>query len=232
MDGYGEWSQLLPFVQHILNTSTHTKLGVSPHEVVYGRRAEIGLVRNQQAALERPDIAQYLDRLAHVQDNLDKVITQCNKREERLGPAPTRPAIRSGDLVFIKPAVKHKLHGLLGPFKVHAIHSNNAVEVASLLNDERQFTHLDKIALCPDISLELARQYAASDDERYIVEQVLEHNTRDHTLLIKWEGYTQTTWEPLTRDNAKVGPISDYLRQHRIRWKPLNTSERGRSRMS
>ncbi len=74
MDGFATWSTLLPYVQHIVNTTVHSVTGFSPHELLYGKRAEIGSVNLK--AKDKSDgpaktAAEYLQMLRVTQAKMD-----------------------------------------------------------------------------------------------------------------------------------------------------------------
>ncbi len=219
MDRSPRWSELLPFTQHVLNTTTHTETGFSPHELLYGRRAEIGhidLTRLEKAdeaeSATVKDTQQYLTRLRETQEMMDEL------NPTRVVPCEGQD-VEPGSLVLLQPVRKNKLQGLEGPFKVLRTLSNKAVEIASLVEDHTKVVHESKLMrFDADISDEEARRLQASDYMEYVVQEVLGHNDTTHELHISWDGYAETTWEPVA-NVKRVAVVQQYLKQHRIRWK-------------
>ena len=74
---------------------------------------------------------------------------------------------------------------------------------------------MDQLVQFPETTSQCARDLAATDDEEFLVEDVLNHKRTRSGLrfLIKWEGYPDPTWEPPEnlKDNISY---EDYLEAH------------------
>ncbi len=218
MDKSPRWSDLLPFTQHILNTTTHAETGFSPQEMLYGRRAEIGRVNlsrietaDKCEARTLTDTQEYVARLRELQANIDAL----NQPTEV--PCEGQP-LEPGELVLLLPVKKTKLQGLAGPYKVLRTRLNKAVEIASLVEDAVKVVHESKLMrFDADVSEDEARRLQATDYMEYVVSKVLGHDIKAKTLHIMWDGYDETTWEPLY-NVKRVRLVQDYLKRHKLRW--------------
>ncbi|KAG9390723.1 hypothetical protein J8273_6974 [Carpediemonas membranifera] len=223
MDSFDHWSHVLPLAQHILNNTTHSDTGFSPNELIYGRRNDIGRVQlgdvmtSNEPEGEVRNAADYLRALRDLQQLADETLVDEGSEDFRKFK---EKVIEPGMLVFKRPVTKNKLHGLLGPYKVLA-QKGKAVELESVLEQRREVVHRSKLAPCPAIELTQARQMRASDDELYVAEEIVKHRARTHELLIRWEGYKIPTWEKYSTANKHLGIVQDYLRRHRLRWRPV-----------
>lgn len=221
MDGYDRWSETLPYVQHILNTTTHSATGFTPQEALYGRNLGLGKIDLTLAPEEVSEplagTMSYLQRLEETQRAI-----KATEQAKAAGITMVPPRLEPGQWVLEKPVRKDKLHGLLGPFKVHRILDNKAVELTSLIDDSTHTSHESRLSLFDvDCTPTEARKMRASDDETWVVTAITSHDEDSHELLVSWEGYDKPTWEPYA-NLAHLDDTKAYMKKHKLsprRWR-------------
>ncbi|KAG9393906.1 Chromo (CHRromatin Organization MOdifier) domain [Carpediemonas membranifera] len=155
---------------------------------------------------------QHRDDLTRMQRDLVQLLSEAEL------PSARESGLKAGDLVLLNPVRKSKLHGLLGPYKVVRTLKHKTVEIASLISDQVKIVHEDRLMVIPEnLELDRTRQLQATDEEEYVVEAILGHNTKNKTLQVKWLDYTTPTWEPwLNLRQVELAQL--YARDHRLRW--------------
>jgi hypothetical protein len=211
LDKYETWSEVVPMIQIILNTSTCSVTGCTPFSLIYGtdtlpRRTMLDVVANLDEPL-RPLDDSYLTCIT---DSLSDMWKQAQaaqhdylqKRLQRSTRTATSPTFKTGDLVLRSDlAPINKMHSLLGPYRVRSTPSSSTVLVESLISN-----NVYKVAKCylklfdsRRSSANALRRLAASDSGEYVVERILEHLQDSNGQwwgLVKWEGYDSPTWLP------------------------------------
>ncbi len=232
LDKRGDWSSLLPLVQHIVNNTTHSATGFTPNEVVYGRNQRLGSKAQDMAEpAEREPLrshAEYIAELKQLQTTWQATAiaeqqARLTQRQAGQEAVPDR-IINPGDLVLMKRVVREKLQGLEGPWKVRAVRKNKALELESLLDQTTKIVHQDRVMDFPvrDPDLTTLRRWVAGDHDEYVVVGIRDHDEESRQLLVDWEGYEEPTWEPL----AAVKHLTcakEYVARHKIKW-PLRSS--------
>jgi hypothetical protein len=115
-------------------------------------------------------------------------------------------------------AQPHHLHWTQADFDFTDNKAEIIVESATLKD---QMQHASDILLCQRklLNLEIAEDDKMEEDGVYKVEQILEHRKKGRRteFLVKWKGYTETTWEMEEKFND-TECIDDY-------WDKVNAEE-------
>ncbi|KAG9392211.1 Chromo and chromo shadow domain [Carpediemonas membranifera] len=218
-DRYDAWASVVPYVQYILNTTVHSVTGVEPIALLMGKHAsarDFTIAPKEEGRVHTPldDIASYIDALTeHLQILADQAL---NRQQAMTRTAEPTPPIEPGTLVLRKNESPTKLHGHRGPFRITAA-DGYAAEITPLTGGKSRRVHLSQlIRICqgPLSDAELLR-IAATDDEEYYVEKVLEVDDETGDLLIKWLGFPEAkaTWEGPNSDAARTSVVRRHLEE-------------------
>ncbi len=218
---YHAWTDLLPYVQHVLNSSTNSSTGLTPSEIIYGRRIEIGAPDHSGTShlggTPADAAREYIERLHQVHEKILEGISPTDALPEQV-----IEGLEPGAFVFIKPVRREKLHGNLGPYKVTRVLTHKAVEVQALTSNKLMVVAQNRVMIIPadlDLSLPEARRMEATDAALFVVSDILEHQTRPRReLYVSWEGYETPTWEPLANFSSQNTIVRAYLKKHKLRW--------------
>mgnify|MGYP000847459154 CR=1 FL=1 len=163
-----KWSEYLPLIQRIMNTTIHSALGVSPADIVFGNstRLEPRLLSNERvrggeenhsgqmglSTASSPTLRAWIDNMLDVQSRLIRIAQdhQYGVQEKHVKdnmPSELRQPFKKGDLVLCaypmtgfgrKPPNK-LLTPLRGPFRVVAFDKNRNQYTLQHLNNAKTF---------------------------------------------------------------------------------------------
>lgn len=203
------WSALVPFVEHIINNSVHSSLGVSPNTMLYGNMvpssAEIPrMILDFDASSVGGKAREYVRNL----QNQLMLIRNAGLRvqaeviEKRLdGHNLSLPTtFVPGELVLVQrhhddePGKMDPMY--LGPYKVISEVAPGVFELQHLFDVTRVIKihqmRLRPFVLRDDVSQKDLENLVAGDDAEFLVEKVMSHtgyNKRDIRFTIRWLGY-------------------------------------------
>ncbi len=210
-DSFSTWSELLPFVQLLLNTTICSATRLTPHEMLYGAHLDPSATWSKTSAptfdLDNP-ITSAAAYVKHLRAHLDSLTSEgadtqrgvVAKRLTKANDGVTPANFAAGDLVLLNRIKTPKLHGHQGPFKIISIEPQNTLIVTDLFDGDSFACHRDQvIPFDTDAPLARLRELAASDDRAYVVDDIVGHRRDPDGLLeleVRWEGYEDTTFEP------------------------------------
>jgi len=234
-----KWSFILPLVQRIMNSMTHTTLGVSPAQLIFGNAIELDrvvLVKESQHNIDphvlTPSVKQYLDKLIDVQGVILQIAraNQMAQDQYHLAQAQEEGAatvfpINSYVLLRYPAGLggdhrpPSKLHTRWqGPFRVVASQGDkytlqNLVTMRSVERHVKELAPFHHNPFTDDPT-----QEAIKDANEYVVDHIVAHRgdwDRLSTLefKVRWQGYTVSddTWEPWSNVRTN-GRLHEYLR--------------------
>lgn len=234
-----EWSDVLPLVQRILNSSVHSVLGVSPAQLIFGNAINLdrGLIWGGgivDISTEEKNVRKYLDSLLKQQALLIKIAQDSQEKSDLVqlkriakkqnGKEITSYPVNSFVLLTYPLGVNglnqppSKLHTRWrGPFRV--VSSNGNQYTLENLVSEKLSTHNVtelKPFLWEDGKVD-PREVARIDDEEFEIEDIFDHRVIDMEkkrvkFHVRWKNYEEVTWEPY--ENLKdTQQLHDYLRR-------------------
>jgi hypothetical protein len=212
------WRALLPWIAALVNRTPLSRVGISPHELLYGSTMS-------RVLPEAP---------AHEQELLRRRAAALARRTEPPIVSTTEPP-QEGDWVFIAAPTDDKLKGRRGPYKVIELPSRSTLLLVSVLDPTIVITRsVADVARCPDITEHEALALAATDANEYVVSKIVGHTAHpvdsrrrcDYTFIVEWEGYEHTTSEPW-RIVRKLTALDHYLKLHPALASRLRVSKGG-----
>ena len=235
------WSSLLPIVQHVINETVHSAIGVSPHDMLYGRVAELldplaPFRPEADSVLERwPEEFEPKNYVEQLTKNLGHIHAAARRLQEQVvskrmdkanhGKEPTK--FKVGDLVFYLAATKTpKLSARQsGPYKIIELNEEKLTyHLQSLIEPEKVLvTHpsrMCKFEMPDDAAMGEIERMAAFDEEEFMVSAITGHvgsDLSDLMFQVVWTGYEDTDpeecWEPYlnVKGNSK---LEEYISHH------------------
>jgi hypothetical protein len=229
----GKWSEFLPLVQRIMNSTVHSATGVAPVTLMFAGQVEPnqGVLKSVPASGASQTYESYLSQLL---DEQAKLVQRCNTYQQEvidryLKKSPENlTEFNEGDQVLVSyhDRAPTKLHPKWqGPFVIVAKRGNTYAlqDVRTLGIKEYDVTRLKKYHPDPTVdSLEIA----AVDKVEYVVEAIVNHRytsakARKKKLKsqlefqVAWRGYPadQNTWEPYAQVKS-LAALDAYAKEH------------------
>ncbi len=200
---FDQWSYgPLPYVQYLLNTTTHSVTGFTPAELLYGahvRQRRFTFEREEELPEALEPIRSTKEYVEALTKHLEQLTTRVNKAQDEAQKdrGVVQPPLEPGDFVLCENRDQTKLQGHLGPYKVIEVHENYAITIAPLNGSENKTVHADKlIKLEPDMDEHEMQRIQEQDSEEFYVERVV-RALPNRMLRIKWLSYRETSDEPL-----------------------------------
>ncbi|GKT32665.1 hypothetical protein ADUPG1_006761, partial [Aduncisulcus paluster] len=231
------WDESFPLIRFLMNNQEHSVLGVTPFEMVFGRRADevfdlFGKMTRKSPAdvsetcslgnkTTRRHSTEYLNELYSRLDALKKRLVDLQK-ERIIGSDPNdSPLVQPEAFVWLKPQKKtSKLSSRLrGPFQVVGNLGKNMVTIKNILDGKNSNVHLRRlIEVKGNHSFEQLKKMAGLSDGEYFIESIENHRGEDQTNLeffVHWSGYeeSENTWEPIDEVRDSIA-MEDYLGEH------------------
>ncbi|OAA62369.1 Ribonuclease H-like protein [Cordyceps fumosorosea ARSEF 2679] len=220
-----QWRNYLPHVLFSLNTSIQSATGLSPFELLYGRKPRHFLQLSATAEDEDFGSSQKA-RFADAWDAAQLAVARTKIYYDAKHRTP--PALDVGDLVYVKLAkpgadgyhLNHQTklsHRRAGPFPITKRISALRLELGlpSYLNWRPEFSieHLEPVPALPPGPLK--------GTDKYIIEKIIAHRRvgRKRQYLVKWLDYDETydSWEPEDILQEDVPKLLDlYKQQHNL----------------
>ena len=202
------WSKYLSVVQYIINSTTHSSIGMSPMELVYGG----GITRHRGLlkAFRKEMNINYAEYVIDLDKSLQKVSEVVRKYNELKNTEQNQVVDVNKYVVGQKVLMRVRgnrnklLCNWTGPYIITNVKRRTLV--VKHLNNENKYERVDMDSVKmynPEVGDEVISEerLAAKDKHLYIVEEVLSHkgdlkNLKSCAFEVKWEGYDGTTWEP------------------------------------
>ena len=228
------WKLYLPLVQRIINSEVHSRIGVSPNDLVFGGKLDLqgGFLTTPIVQSENVNVSQWSSDMIKLQS---KLIDIAQKRQQEQDEAHIQK--RTHDKVsyfrpnsFVLVQYPKTVMGIRAPTKLHP-HWKGPMRVIS--NKGAEYTLRDLVQ-DKNISVHISRlkefEYdplhhdplaiAAKDNEEDEVESIIRHTgdpkrKTSMDFLVRWKGYDESEdlwlpWSELRTNNA----LHTYLRQN------------------
>jgi hypothetical protein len=221
-----KWSQALPLVQRIMNSTVSASTGCSPSRIMFGDRINLNRV-----VLTQPDdhptmssVESYIEKLTEAQAAVVEA-SQLHQQKVVEKQADLQPkevvSYDQGDLVLVsyperppnKLAPKWR-----GPMVVADLRSRSAIIVQDLCTNKLMEVHISRLKPFNAARTADPIKVAEIDKDEYAVEQILEHRgTSKKTLQFKvrWMGYgeEEDSWIGF-KDAKDLEALDVYLKTH------------------
>ena len=232
---HDQWSmEQLPLVQRIHNSETHSSIGVSPAELLFGNTVNLNRrlipIPESVRSKETP-LSEWVSKMLHSQSLLIDVAQETQKEKDDAHLSTESPEIpiseyQVGSYVLLThpKGRRSKLHtNKLGPFQV-VNRVGTTYTLQDLILGKNTDFHIS--CLSPfhyDPAVTNPKDVAVQDNQEFLVEAILDFRgdkTRRSGLefLVQWAGYgpEHNSWEPFSglRDNDI---LHEFLRTHRMR---------------
>jgi hypothetical protein len=230
------WSDSIPIITRLLNTTFHTVLQCTPSSVVYGSHFTAAReLYHPKAEAKQPELKSLRERYQRMIILQAKLLLQSEKFQakhsdeyaQNAGPVKFSDRFAENSLVLVTYPERppSKLHPRLrGPFKVMERHADDTYSCMNLVNGHALHFHISQLRpytndVSPDALTPI--EVAARDQEEFMVDCILQHRVipkgsikKPHHLefLVAWLGYEEefNTWEPysLVKD---LQAMQDYV---------------------
>jgi transposase InsO family protein len=223
-----QWSECLPFVQRILNSTVNRSIGTTPARILFGdaihldreiiRTPEVESHESLQTTVE--DYVQNLTRLqcAIVEASQEHMRAEV---EHRLSKSPENPrSLNAGDYVLVsypERAPNKLVPRWRGPMLVVSVQGSMCC-----VQDLRTLKHCDfHISRLKEYNMDQTPdplQVAQVDDDEWEVSEIVDHrgrNKKNFEFRVRWKGFGEKddTWLPL-KDCRDLEALDSYLQQH------------------
>ena len=226
------WSKYLSLVQHLVNSTVHSVLGVSPSSMLFGKMisSNRGFFDDSFPVPTEVFPNDYVAELYRIQMQLMDTSRRHQFDVDKMRLANTKSAdatvFVSGDLVLL--SHQKKLGSKLsvnwtGPFVVRECRTRTYL--VEPINDRMKAAWVDVERLklyVKSASTENDSSVVLRDNDTFVVESIKDHSgrgKRKSTLrfLVKWEGYgdEESTWQG-SRSLAGVGIFEDYCKANKL----------------
>jgi len=246
------WVDALRMAVSVYNNCPHSTTRFSPRELMYpdpqitlmklGEMQSMRALQQMDGAQGRNPASAEDDRVeVHVKSIETANVHQKQALEQRRAKGEGRKltSFKIGQLVLAR--YEHEPSKLAprykGVFRITAVHvSNNTYTICDVRNiGGDKVVHLqDLIPFNPTRTANVSL-LASLDDEKWVVEKVLDHNTAEVSgklttdLLVQWEGFIVPQWThigDITPENCSA--LREYLRQSSLSYDKGSVAKRSR----
>jgi transposase InsO family protein len=213
-----KWPTLLPLVQSVLNNTPTPMLGGhAPIEVATGRKPtsvlDVVFLPEEGGVVKKPATSEEVRaKVESLREHLyrihEKVTTAMITQRDR-PHAGARPVdFDVGDFVlYAHPGQtdKDKTRPLwFGPARVLSAEGPLLFTVQDIVTQRSRTLHATYLKRYADKELTITKElheFAAHGGAGFLIDAIVGHRRRGATweLLVSWEGYDESTWEPLAR---------------------------------
>jgi hypothetical protein len=220
-----KWSIVLPLVQRILNSMTHTTIGVSPAQAIFGNAIELDrvvLIPELKESIDQetisPSAKEYLDQLLKSQELILNIARENQLEHDRFHLAQASADGNTPSVFPVNSYVMLRYPAGLGgdhrpPSKLHT-RWQGPLRVVASQGDKYTLQNLVTMRPVERHIKELAPFYhnpltdnpaleAIKDADQFVIERVIAHRGEwnrigSMTFRVRWRGYTESddTWEP------------------------------------
>jgi hypothetical protein len=235
-----QWSEVLPLVQRIYNSSDCSSVGVSPVHLIYGTAIDLeGRLLNPVAPLSRtsdpkdPAISagRYLDKLFAAQEAIIKKAKKiqevtASRRAQKKVSRPAGSLEVGGYVLLTEPAGRgDKLEYLkTGPWIIHDI-QKNLVILRNLVFNATRRAHITQLTpFLYDEDRTTPELEAMKDKQEFLVEKIMDIKNirgkrKDIQVKVRWAGYSAqhdswVQWKHIRQNSL----LQQYCRDHRYRF--------------
>jgi transposase InsO family protein len=205
-----EWSNYIPLVQRIINSTPNRVTGLAPAQLLYGDAIDLS---RQLLTLPKEEggeqvYADYLEGLIHAQRNYARLALEAQQRHVAayLEQAPANPTSYSvGDYVLVSypDRAPSKLHPRWrGPMIVLSV-AGNTYDCQDVLTQETSEFDISRLKMYKHDAVVAAEEVATWDEQMFLVENILDHRGSPKTrtqmkFKVRWQGFgpEYDTWEP------------------------------------
>jgi len=217
-DSRDNWTDLLPFVQHILNNSVNSRIGKSPYEILFGDHLhpDRDMVTVLTPEIEHtianiPDLEEGNDRtkaegyLSDLKRRLATIRAEAQVAQEKAALKTLKKnqgkkfvKFAVGDFVLVEPIDKRrKLEAPLeGPYKIIAVPFSDLYQLQALTDPRQLHTvHAERLQpfyLRDDVTEQDLTHLAADNAGEFNVQAIVDHigtSKRSLRFRVKWSGY-------------------------------------------
>jgi hypothetical protein len=217
-----DWSDNLPLVQRIMNSSIHETIGVSPAQVLFGNSLELnrGVLHGHadvpSSDTDAPLLRRWMDKMFANQARVIQAAqaAQSLKEEAHLQSAHTKEVTVYADGAYVlvvrtnhslKVGPENKLSlPQAGPFRVDH-HEGSIYFLRNLVTGKLESYHVKELRpFLYDESVVNPIAVANKDEQQFIVEKIMDHRpkvkktyllrrqTSRLQFLVKWQGYADS----------------------------------------
>jgi len=228
-----QWAAKLNQVNWALNARILSSCGKSPHHLVFGYKARAP--RTFQAGQDEVTLGTEWDTeqrdtvLNHIreearEDILDTRIHQDLEQNRRSGDEPPFEVgdwvlLSSKDLNTGKGTIKKLLPKWIGPYRVVATYKDYSTYKIDLPKRYRihDVFHASKLKLANGPKEDFwPDPEEVVDTTEYLVEEItkMRRKGRQRQCLVKWQGYDESTWEPV-RNMLQTTAYQEFMKRRR-----------------
>lgn len=241
-----KWSEALPFVQRITNAQTHSVLGVSPAQIIFGNTIDLdrGIISPISPMDEMP-YDDYVQQQSLLQAEILQAAADAQFKEDQYNiaaRAPSQPHTEFPTNSYVLARYEgddHRPPSKLetrwrGPLRVITC-ANSVCTVQHLVTNKLEDLHITLLKpFHYDAEQTDPHQVAAQDEGYYIIAEVLDHrfvkdgavyegtNSRGKLshlqLLVHYEGDDEPLWQQWSTETKlnHATKVHDYLRANKL----------------
>jgi hypothetical protein len=224
------WSQYLPIVQRILNSTLDTESKICPSELIFGNQLPIlmPLIVDQVDMEDTGSIQSYVHQISSAMSKLvarSQDFLKIRTSDPAIVEGP-EPIFNVGDycLITYPTRAPHKLSPLYkGPYLIVKKIRDDIVSVKDLLTSKILDFHISRLRVFKNSADTIGDdllKLAAADRDEFIVEFIVDHrgSMKKNSKLefkVRWQGYEESedTWEPY-QGVKESSALDDYLQNH------------------
>lgn len=219
----------LPLVQRILNSATHSSIGVSPAQLLFGEAVSLErgiLIPSSLVDKHIPtSLSHYADKLLHRQAQLIRIAydKQLVKDTDHLNSRSIKHVTEFPDNSYVLVSYPNRTPDKIttrwrGPFQVIR-REGTKYTVQHLLNYKQTQVHVSRLKIFNHSPKHTdPREVAMKDEGEFEIEHIVRHIGDTNAKMkmqfeVKWVGYdsSENTWE-MWKDLRDTQQLHDYLR--------------------
>lgn len=228
------WSDYVPLVSRIMNSTVHESIGIAPCQIITPKvDLDRGMIFNHDEPMEDINLADWMNTMLTKQNELIHIAQQFQKERDDAhvnktmqNRPPSQIPYQVGGYVLLEhPTTNNRRQGptklsLLrtGPYKIVSIDNRNYTLLDLVTNKEKKvdIDRLTPFEYDPEVTNPII--VAAQDKDVFIIESILQHKgpRSNPKFLIKWLGYdnpNDNTWEPVNMISTNE-VFHKYCREH------------------
>jgi len=237
------WSEILPLVTRIYNSSVNKNIGTSPSAIIFGNSIDLdrGLIL-PHSDVKETTMSEYMERMLlaqriiiekTLQNQISTNVVQSNRKLKRDVNLPVVTFVKGSYVTstYNDGNIPSKLVlPRRGPFRV-LDHSEGKVHVQNLVTMQDEWIHA---SMCNQFLYDpnrvdpvgIARKALPSPE--FLISKIIDHKPRNFSnkskrcelfFLIEWEGFSEdhNSWEPW-ENLRNVELIHEYLKGHNMKY--------------
>ena len=221
------WVSLLPVAQFAYNATPQEGMGTSPFKANYGYEPRTSL-SPRQAKKTSSTAKERMETLMNLHADLKETAKLVQERMKRYYDAKRSegPDLKEGDKVWLlhknfksrRPSKKLD-HVRLGPFEI--VQKISSVTYKLNLPAKMKIYPVQHIAMLEPAHGNVeppvyeADTYRGQEEDEWQVSKIISHEDVDDETWyeVKWTGYSETTWEPLSHLENAMGKVQEYRKK-------------------